>query len=486
MMNRYRAFALNCLLPVIFSTGVRAEEYRIDSQGVFDRLKMQTFEAGDAILFKQGVEFVGMFSPGGCGKEGHPITIGTYGSGKRPVIHAKGKHKAGLLLRDPSFWEVEKLEITNTDGSDGDQGDLFGIYVLAENSERAYRHVYINDCYIHDVNGKVAGKRRGGIHVHIKKLKRSWFHDLRITSNRVVRIGGVGIGNDSSCGDVTILKNGEVRAEHLWTKVYVADNEVDRTGRNCVIARVSKDAIYERNLLANSSRYSTGHSIFNFNTDGIRIQYNEAYGNVGPGGKDRGSFDADYSSVNTYIQYNYSHDNLWFCGIMKKPNHHVTIRHNISVNDRHGIYFYGFENEKSAEKINIHNNTHYIKKGLKGVAVFVEDRTPLNTTFSRNIFYFAGKGEWGRRAKGRNVRFADNVYFNISPHAFESNALECDPLFLNAANVPTNIDLRTMAALRGYQLQEGSPCKGYGASLPTWREAKVGDSHNKADAHDDL
>ena len=27
---------------------------------------------------------------------------------------------------------------------------------------------YINDCYIHDVNGKVAGKKRGGIHVHVK------------------------------------------------------------------------------------------------------------------------------------------------------------------------------------------------------------------------------------------------------------------------------------------------------------------------------
>ena len=37
--------------------------------------------------------------------------------------------------------------------------------------EGTYRHVYINDCHIHDVNGKVAGKRRGGIHVHVKDLE---------------------------------------------------------------------------------------------------------------------------------------------------------------------------------------------------------------------------------------------------------------------------------------------------------------------------
>jgi hypothetical protein len=168
--------------------------------------------------------------------------------------------------------------------------------------------IRINDCYIHDINGKVAGKRRGGIHVHISNLKSSVFRDLRITNNRIVRIGGVGIGNDSSCGRVEFREQ-ETVPHYLWKKVYVAGNYIDRTGRNSIIARVSEDAIYEHNTLANSSRYDTGHSIFCFNTDGIKIQHNEAYGNVGEGGMDRGGFDADYNCVNTFIQYNYSHDN---------------------------------------------------------------------------------------------------------------------------------------------------------------------------------
>jgi hypothetical protein len=472
---RMNLLPITCfLLCLLITCPGWTAEYRVDSQEAFNRLKGNRYEPGDSILFKRGSSFNGMFEPKGSGKQGKPIQVGTYGNetGPLPVIHAKGQHKAGLFLHNSSFWAIDGLEITNTDGSDADQGDLFGIFVLADSTEGLFEHIYISNCSVHDVNGKVAGKRRGGIHVHIKGLTKSRFHDLRITNNRILRVGGVGIGNTSSCGKVSLNRDGTYTAKNLWTKVYVADNHVDRTGRNCIIARVSKDAIYERNVLANSSRYSTGHSIFNFNTDGIKIQYNEAYGNVGPGGKDRGGFDADYNSVNTYIQYNYSHDNLWFCGIMKRPNHNVIIRHNISINDTHGIYFYGFEGEKKATQIQIYNNTHYVKKGLPA-KVFAEDRTPINSTFERNIFYFEGKGSWGEKAKGVNATFKNNIYINIAPHATDIQAQVRDPLFLSPGKAPTEIDLRTMKALDGYRLSKASPYgqhsadnTGYGAQIP--------------------
>jgi len=449
---------LACALVLLLGSPSIAKEYRIATQEDFARLRASTFEPGDAILFKRGARFSGMFAPLGQGTKEAPIRIEAYGKGERPRIDAQGKNKAGLFLLNPAFWEVGGLEITNTDGTDKDQGDLFGIYVLAEDKEAVYKHIHINDCYVHDVNGKVAGKRRGGIHIHIKGLEASKFHDLRITNNRIVRVGGVGIGNTSPCGKVMISKEGNVTTKNLWTKVYVADNYIDHTGRNCIIARVSKDAIYERNTLANSSRYSTGHSIFNFNTDGIKIQFNEAYGNVGPGGKDRGGFDADYNSANTFIQYNYSHDNLWFCGIMKKPNHKVTIRYNLSQNDQHGIYFFGFEGKKDAKNIRIYNNTHYVKKGLK-VQVFPEERTPINSLFENNIFYFEGEGEaqWGPKAKGINTLFKNNLYFNIAPHCSEKKALVADPQFVAPGKAGKNIDLKTMDALAGYRLSPSSP-----------------------------
>lgn len=433
-----------------------AEEYRIDSQAQFHALSTAAFLPGDVILFKRGLEFDGMFAPFGEGTEGAPIRIETYGRGRRPTIHAEGKQQAGLLLRDPSFWEVNGLEITNTDGTDEDQGTLFGIYVLASGAEGTYRHVYINDCYVHHINGKVAGKGRGGIHVHVKDLEATIFDDLRITNNRIVRVGGVGIGNRSSCGRIEFRERDTV-GHHLWTNVYVAGNHVEHTGRNSIIARVSKDAVYEYNTLAHSSRYDTGHSIFCFNTDGIRIQYNEAYGNVGDDGSDRGGFDADYNCVHTVIQYNYSHDNMWFCGIMKRRQRHAVIRYNVSQNDRAGIYFYGFESARQASDVHIYNNTHFVREGLD-VSVFPEGRTPLNSRFENNIFYFEQGGRWGENAEGINTSFRNNLYFNIEPHPSDPRAIVADPMFVQPGVAGTTIDLTTMDALAGYRVASGSPC----------------------------
>lgn len=432
-----------------------ARQYDIDSQGRFDELREATFQPGDIIRLKRGVEFTGMFAPVGSGIEGSPIRITTYGEGARPRIDADGKQIAGLLLRNPSYWEVAGLEITNSDGSGDDQGELFGIYALATETERTYRHIYIDDCYVHDVNGKVAGKRRGGIHVHIKDLEASTFDDLRITHNRVERIGGVGIGNNSSCGRIEFRENDTVD-HYLWTRVYVADNVVDTTGRNNIIARVSKDAIYERNTLARSSRYDTGHSIFCFNTDGIRIQHNEAYGNTGEG-TDRGGFDADYNCVGTLIQYNYSHDNEWFCGIMKRRNRAVVIRYNISQNERSGLYFYGFESRRELRDVHIYNNTHFVRAGLD-VEVFPEGRTPLNTRFENNIFYFEEEGTWGERAEGIGTTFHNNLYYGITPHSSETKAIVANPRLVDPGKAGTAIDLRTMQSLQGYRPAPGSPC----------------------------
>ena len=447
-----------CLLTAIWiallSSPCLATDYRIASQADFDKLKRFAFSAGDQILFEKGKRFEGMFAPTGNGRKGEPIRVGTVGQGAKPRIDAGGKTASGVFLQDPSFWEISGLEITNTNGTDDDQGDLFGIHVVANQKEGTFEHVYISDCYIHDVNAMVAGKRRGGIHVHLKKLTKSIFHDLRITNNRIENVGGVGIGNSSSASQVTFTKDAYETA-YLWTDVYVADNFVETTGRNSIIARCSKDAIYERNTLANSSRRDTGHSIFCFKTDGIKIQYNEAYGNVGDGGMDRGGFDADFTCVNTFIQYNYSHDNLWFCGIMKRPNRHVVIRYNLSVNDREGIYFYGFDPEADASDIHIYNNTHFVSKEYR-VRVFPEGRTPINSTFENNIFYFEGKGFWGRKKTGPGVKFKNNLYFGIKPHPDDASPVIGDPRFHAAGKAPQNIDLSDMKQLLGYQLDRES------------------------------
>ncbi|MFC1764312.1 hypothetical protein ACFL6U_19840 [Planctomycetota bacterium] len=431
----------------------------MSTQSEFDAVKNRWLQPGDAILLERGGQFFGMLAPRGTGTEAKPIRIDAYGEGPRPQIHAMGLHQAGLRLTNPSYWEVQGLEITNTDGTDDEQGDLFGILAYYEDVEGTYRHLYINDFYIHHVNGAVAGKGRGGIHVQVDNgLRASKLDDLRITNNRIEDVGGVGIANSEKYSNVDLLEDGGLFTENLWTRVYVAGNYLNRIGRNCIIARVSENVVYEYNVLANSSRYDKGHSLFCFDTLGITIQYNEAYGNVGTDSADRGGFDADYNCANTLIQYNYSHDNEWFCGIMKKANRNVVIRYNISQNERQGFYFYGFESSKLCESVHIYNNTHFVSAG-NSARVNVKDRTPLNTIFENNIFYFedAADSGYGINGDGINTIYTNNLYYNITPHPSDPNPITADPLLTLPGVAGTDIDLRTMGAMRGYQLLTGSP-----------------------------
>ncbi len=435
----------------------------IDNQEDFDRHRDIEFEPGTIILFNQNGEFEGQFAPRGSGTQDRPIRVTGYNpeSGeifwenmaKKPVIHGRGQVNAPFYLFNGHFWEINNLEITNTDGSEKDQGDLRGIHVVAKDAG-TIEHVVIRYCYVHDVNGKVGGKQRGGIHFNVygDSLKTK-FDGVTIEDNVVMDVGGVGIANQSSWPGI---KSPDY---YPWINLVIRGNHVERTGRNGIIVRYSIHPLVEYNTLAYNSRYSTGHSVFNFNTIGCVVQFNEAYGNTSnnPEDIDHGGFDADYNSKGTIIQYNYSHDNNWFCGIMRRGvNSDVTIRYNISQNELLGAYLYGFPGEKGVEDVKVYNNVHYFGKG-KGDRIFVRAgkfRTPTQTTFWNNIFYFSDQAEWGFEPDS-TCSFFNNVYYNVAPRGERS--IIADPLFVNPGSVGSNIDMRNREIFHGYRLQNNSP-----------------------------
>jgi hypothetical protein len=363
-----------------------------------------------------------------------------------------GKVEASVYLYNGQHWEINNLEITNTDGSNGDQGLLKGIYVVAENSG-IINNISIRNCFVHDVNGKVGGKWHGGIHVDVlgDSLKTK-FNKLLIEDNVIRDVGGVGIGNQSTWRDI------DTERYYPWTEFIIRGNFIERTGRNSIILRNALNPLIEYNVAAASSRFDTGHSIVNFNTTNCVVQYNEAYGNTGPANEnERGGFDADYKSTGTIIQYNYSHDNNWFCGIMRRGiNSDITIRYNISQNELLGVFLYGFPTEKGVKDVKIYNNTFYFGKG-KGTRVFVEagkTRIPTETSFWNNIFYFEEKADWGFEPDQTCV-FENNLYYNLSPRG--ANAVTADPLFVNPGTGGTAIDMTDTNRLSGYRLKDGSP-----------------------------
>lgn len=447
-----------------------AADYYISSQADFDTHRQAVLSPGDNVYFERGKIFSGMYSPKAVGANNQAIRIGTFGSGPKPIIQNHGQlhpHpvragetiSAGVFLYNAEYVEVDGLEITNNNGGAQNES-LFGIYVLGEDTGKYHNDIHIKNNYVHHVNGAVAGKRRGGIHVHgysPQSSNTATYNNLRIENNVVDHIGGVGIGTDIDDLVDAHDFNGR-RRENAITNLYVAKNWIGNTGRNSVIARDSDYAVYEFNTSANSSLHSTGHSFFNFRTLGMTWQHNEAYGNVGEQAEhDRGGFDADYNSKDTVIQYNYSHDNDWFVGIMKRPNTNVTIRYNLSVNDG-GAYHYGFEDESDVENVDAYNNTHYFGHGIEPELIPL-GRTPHETTFNNNIFYAVDQGTAGPGAdSGTNVTYDTNVYHNVTPPVTESNPLTDDPGFFSPGATPRDIDMESgRHVLNGYRLTGGSP-----------------------------
>lgn len=445
--------------------------FYINSQDDFDKYSGTKFPEGSVILFAAGCVFEGQFVIKGSGTAEIPNLVAAYDPEtkavfrewieNKPVINGLGKVTAPVSLYNGQFWEITNLEITNTDGSKTDQGKLLGILVVAENIGKV-ENIKITNCYVHHVNGEVGGKETGGIHVYVKGSSvKTKFHCLQIENNIIRHVGGVGITSQSSWGNI------DTESYYPWTEFAIRGNHIEYTGRNGIIVRYAVDPVVEYNVAAYNSRFDTGHSIFNFNTIGCIVQYNEAYGNTSqdPDDIDHGGFDADYNSRGTVIQYNYSHDNHWFCGIMRRGiNSDITIRYNISQNDLLGAYLYGFPTEKGLKNVKVYNNIHYFGKG-KGNKIFVrtgKERIPIETIFSNNIFYFEDKAEWGVEPDNTCV-FENNLFYNVIPKG--NNAINADPMFVNPGTGGTNIDMRDPERLSGYRLKDDSPCRGTGTTI---------------------
>lgn len=472
---------LICLVFLISAANVLATTYYVDASGGNDdangtsqstawrtlsKVNSFTFQPGDQILFKAGSVWNERLSLNGSGVAGNPIVVDMYGAGNKPIFNGGGGSGSlpTVLLENEEYWELNNLEITNTNGSISTyQSDLWGIRVnVTQGGE--FNHIYIRNCYIHAVGSDVpeaasGGKLAGGIYVTVESPSGSpaWYNDVKIQNNVVGGntggdlVGGLGIATQSTHGR---LNQGADRKPFL--NVVVSDNIVGPTGRNNIIIRVSDNAIVEHNLLREAGRFSKGHSVFNFNTENLIVQYNEAYGNTGPASDaDRGGFDADYNARDTYFQYNYSHDNNWGFAWMKRGiNENAVFRYNISQDDKLAIYFYGFDSDPGPQNALAYNNTHYVSSNLN-VEVF-KDRTAQNTNFYNNIFYFEGSGSWGSGTPN-NCTFENNAFYNISTRG--TNFVTADPQLVNGGNGGQEIDWSNYPnVLTVYHLQSGSPC----------------------------
>jgi len=429
-----------------------------------DKVNNTTFEPGDHVLFKKGEVWNGRLYPKGSGTSSDPIVVDSYGNGNAPIINGQGQVNGTVTLKYQDYVEIRNLEVTNTDGSSGEQGDINGIYVVAKDSGD-HEGIRIIGNYVHDVNGEVAEKGRGGIRFEVfGSTTKTRFNDVEIRDNTVENVGGIGISNQSSWGAITESD------WYPWLNYHVRDNYIDTTGRNACIMRDADTPVFEYNTIANSTRWGdAGHSVYNWDCKSTKMQFNEAYGNTGAeDDKDRGSYDADGNCKKTRIQYNYSHDNHWGFGVMRRPpNDNVKVRFNVSEDEEYGCVIFGWADYEGLRDVEIYNNTFYFSSGNSANIIYDwtnEGREPAYTTFKNNIFAFAGSGSTGpTNNDASHVTWDNNLFWNVP--TVGSNTISANPDLANPGNGGTDIDLRDSNRLSGYKLQEGSPALGSAASL---------------------
>lgn len=101
-----------------------------------------TFNPDDKILFKSGEVWNGQLLLKGSGSEGKPIIVNSYGSGNKPIFNGGGVTEndgTTLRLKNGSYWEINNLEITNTDGSTAQQGPIWGLRSIVDNGTEVKR-----------------------------------------------------------------------------------------------------------------------------------------------------------------------------------------------------------------------------------------------------------------------------------------------------------------------------------------------------------
>jgi hypothetical protein len=432
-----------------------------------DRVNAEYFVAGDSILFICDGVWNGQLAMKGSGVAGRPIVIGSYATGSKPEINGLGLVTNTVQFNGQHHLEIQDLHITNL----GSAAEFRrGIYFQAEDMG-PIEHVYFKRLEISDVNGVIdateASKNNGGIIIEISgTAKQTWFDTLVIEDCIIHDVDRTGIANMSTWENRTL----DVNTNWVPSRnITIRGNVFERTGANALIVRVAEKPLMEHNLFSHCGIKGTGNACFSFNTDGAVWQYNEAcYTKYNPGDEDAGGFDSDYKSINTIIQYNYSHDNEWGAALLTGGpassggfNDGTVIRYNLFVNNKH----HAIKTSGNASNSYIYNNTVYTRPAMTGIILIWHrswDGYSIDTRYYNNIFQAMGSGASIDLGGSTNNVFDYNLFWGatIANEPADPHKLRANPLFLRADSAGYGAD-----SISGYRLSKNSPAINSGMTI---------------------
>lgn len=445
------------------------------------KVNATTFNPGDKILFKAGGIWNGQLSSKGSGASGSPIIIDMYGTGSKPVINGGGLNNTGTVyLVNQEYWEINNLEITNDDNfqvnntTNVRMGIYYKIDANISGNNRVFNHIYIQNSYIHDVDGNENGSASAaGISGEIigpSTASLARFNDVHIVNNTFTKVDRTAIQpvklNIFSCpGTDSCFRDG-VRNNNQWsTNVYIGYNTMSDIGGDGILMRETKDAIVEHNVLGGFGTRVLPTvavaGIWLWNANHTVFQFNEVYG--GPANNQDGmAFDFDYYGIDNVYQYNYSHDNPMGSLLIMGNNEHDVFRYNISQNDG---YFIKWMPASEITASFIYNNIYY----YDGANTKPSKETTMKSGLYlyNNIFYNHNASvttDWGS-TNWKNTKFSNNLFYeksgsHSSQEPSDPGKLTSDPQLVNPGSGGVGI-----STLDGYKLQSGSPAMNAGKVL---------------------
>ena len=454
------------------------------------------FRSGDRILFQAGQTFAGnlAITPANLlAKGGRPLEIGTYGLGSPATISAGSGtglsvyNTANLTISNlrfignpvtnqgsglaftadlPGNVKLEHINITNVEVAGFGQ---YGILLQSNNGLTGYRDVLIEDVSTHD-------NTEAGLYV-----MGPWPRPLSGYPHSNVTVRRCRAFNNS----------GRPGTE-------------TNSGNGIVLSTVDNGLI-ERSIAYGNGWRNTANGgpvgIWAWDSNHVTIQYNESHSNRTASATDGGGFDLDGGSINSVLQYNYSHDNdgagyllAEFDGVIACS--HNTIRFNISQNDGRRNGYSGivlWNGGAGIDNIDIFNNTIFMSLSTGATPKGLEIMTPTtNVHIRNNLFVTTGGvplisvtgGQQGLLVQGNNYwASGSTTAFAWAGQWFDSLSswrtatgqekigavplgTSVDPRLANAGQGPSLDDASRLASgLPAYQLQAGSPLLGRGLDL---------------------
>lgn len=462
-----------------------------------DKLNSLTFVPGDQILFKTGDTFVGMFKPRGSGAEGAPIVVSSYGGDSRPVIrpdknavftYGLGAGAANprtvngtIWLENIDHWEIRGLELHDPDYDPEfymtGNLEVYNAGIRVVNVDQGdLSHFVFDDLVIHGFRGPSTnqGKTSGGIqfNVNTEDFVPSCFVDVSITNCVIYQCGRSGVNSLTRWGHRNYNDAGDpwpnfpgsdqysLNCSYYPSRnLYIANCTIHDIDGDGVIVDSWSNAVLENNTvyrcaihLCDSSRAAVG--LFNWNCDNTVFQYNECYSNgvnatrhtngstavaQGVTAQDGQGIEVDALNQNSWVQYNYLHDNAAFmmmCSFLSTyTSYNAVVRYNVTENDGcnpdndDGMGW--FYNGPYAYNTQVYNNTCILGKSAlsgSGIDLLKSSYNSNQYKFYNNIFVYTGDEAVGVNNWQDNTDWQNNIFININGLPTQDNA--------NYPNVP--------------------------------------------------